>query len=96
MPFVKMFQIRCNSELFAILNQNIKQDYFIQNILLKYCQLLLFNILKLIFDFGIHDNKNNPLQKVTKMTCPVTLTTPKKKLYCTTIYSIQLTTTIHH
>ena len=58
--------IKCNSEFYAILNKNIKQYYFVLNILSKYCQIIKFDILKLIFDFGIHEMRKNYTSKHNK------------------------------
>ena len=63
---LRNFGIKCYSELYAILNKNIKQYYLVQNILSKYCQIIKFDILKLIFDFGIHEMRKNHISKHNK------------------------------
>ena len=67
---LRKFGQKCNSELNAILNKNIKQYYFVQNILSKYCQIIKFNILKLFFYFGIHKMRKNHISKHNKKDFP--------------------------
>ena len=63
---LRIFGINCSSELYAILNKTIKQYYYDKNILSTYCQIIEFDILKLIFEIEIHEMRKYCILKHNK------------------------------